>query len=106
MTFVGFDLTDTQLDDGDGWFFVIQEQPTEPRFGLDDPASRPGTLPTTWQEAAWSDTGLAPGEHLTPAAIGVVGLGPLEHAGVTAAALFQRPVRVAVHARHLVAGGT
>jgi hypothetical protein len=102
ISFVGFDLREDDLDDGHGWFFVIQEQPTEPRFGLDDPADRPGPSPTSWQEAAWSDTGLAPGEHLTPAALAAVGLGPLPHAGATAAALFQRPVRVAVHARQLL----
>jgi hypothetical protein len=105
IAFVGFDLREANLDDGDGWFFVIQEQPTEPRFGLDDPAARPGPHPTSWQEAAWSDTGLAPGEHLTPAALAAVGLGALPHAGATAAALFQRPVRVAVHARRLLAVG-
>jgi len=102
ISFVGFDLREDDLDDGHGWFFVLQEQPTEPRFGLDDPADRPGPSPTSWQEAAWSDTGLAPGEHLTPAALAAVGLGPLPHAGATAAALFQRPVRVAVHARQLL----
>jgi hypothetical protein len=106
ITFVGFDLADHELDEGSGWFFVLQEQPTEARFGLDDPASRSGVRPTSWQEAAWSDTGLAPGEHLLPSSIETVGLGPLPHAGATAAALFQRPMRVAVHARHLVKGAS
>jgi hypothetical protein len=106
VTFVGFDLADHELDEGNGWLFVIQEQPTEPRFGLDDPPSRSGLAPASWQEAAWSDTGVASGEHLTPAAIDAVGLGPLPHGGAVAAALFQRPVRVAVHGRHLVGGGT
>jgi hypothetical protein len=104
ITFVGFDLADHQLDDGDGWFFVIQEQPTEPRFGLDDQVG-PRTDPVTeWADATWADTGLEPGAHLVPSAISAVGLGPLPHAGAIAAAFFQQPVRVAVHARHLVAG--
>jgi hypothetical protein len=103
ISFVGFDLEDHELDDGSGWFFVIQEQPTEPRFGLDDPVAGDGEgPPDNWQEAAWSDTGLAPGAHLAPMAIEAVGLGPLPHSAAVAAALFQRPVRVAVHARHLV----
>jgi hypothetical protein len=102
VTFVGFDLQDDDLDQGDGWFFVIQEQPTEPRFGLDDPASRAGAQPSNWQEAAWSDTGVAPGGHLTGPALAAVGLGAVPHAGAVAAALFQRPVRVAVHAKRLV----
>jgi hypothetical protein len=59
----------------------------------------------TWSDVAWSDTGVAPGEHLGPAGIATVGLRPPPaHAGTVAAALFQRPVRVAVHARHLVTG--
>ena len=32
-----------------GWFFVIEEQPTEPSFGLDATAS----ALTTWRELAW-----------------------------------------------------
>ena len=35
VTFLGFDLTRTDAIADPGWFFVIQEQPTEPRFGLD-----------------------------------------------------------------------
>ena len=34
-----------------GWFFVIEEHPTEPRFGLDSSASPL----TTWRELAWPD---------------------------------------------------
>jgi hypothetical protein len=104
ITFVGFDLADHELDDGNGWFFVIQEQPTEPRFGLDDPAARTTENPSGWPQAAWSDTGLEPGAHLVPSAIEAVGLGGLPHAGAVAAAFFQQPVRVAIHARHLVSG--
>ncbi|MFE6288032.1 hypothetical protein [Streptomyces sp. NPDC057877] len=33
---VGFDLTETELK-ASAWCFVIAEQPTEPRFGVDDP---------------------------------------------------------------------
>ena len=35
VTFLGFDLKRDDAIAGPGWFFVIQEQPTEPRFGLD-----------------------------------------------------------------------
>ena len=34
-----------------GWFFVIEEHPTEPQFGLDVSAS----ALTTWRELAWPD---------------------------------------------------
>jgi hypothetical protein len=102
VTYVGFDLEDSQLDEGDGWFFVIQEQPTEPRFGFDETPRRSGDRPADWLEAAWIDTGTPAGAHLTPAALDAVGLGSPGHAGAVAAALFQRPMRVAVHARRLV----
>ncbi|MFD0507024.1 hypothetical protein ACFQ0G_38215 [Streptomyces chiangmaiensis] len=36
---VGFDITEAELRDGD-WCFVIAEQPTEPRFGVDDPPTK------------------------------------------------------------------
>lgn len=39
-----------------GWFFVIEEHPTQPRFGLD--LSR-GRL-TSWRELSWSDVGTRP----------------------------------------------
>jgi hypothetical protein len=57
-----------------GVFFVIQEHPTEPRFGL--PAGTPVTTP------------LAPGPD----------------AAATARALLQKPVRLAIHARDLLKG--
>ena len=39
VAFFGFDLTDDELRLGDGWFFALQEQITEPRFGLDESAT-------------------------------------------------------------------
>ena len=40
VTFLGFDLTEAEAKgepphNPDGWFFVIQQQPTEPCFGMD-----------------------------------------------------------------------
>ena len=43
ITFLGFDLTSTEAKgttgnpSKPGWFFIIQEQPTEPHFGFDKP---------------------------------------------------------------------
>ena len=37
ITFLGFDLTSGEATKDAGWFFIIQEQPTEPRFGFDKP---------------------------------------------------------------------
>ena len=36
VTFLGFDLKRDDAIAEPGWFFVIQQQPTEPRFGLDE----------------------------------------------------------------------
>jgi hypothetical protein len=62
VTFIGFDLTERQargtafqFDAEGGWFFVIQEQPTEPRFGL-NPAEAfnlPAGELRNWRDASW-----------------------------------------------------
>ena len=64
ITFLGFDLTEAEArgtTTDPGWFFVIQEQPTAPRFGLDE--MRTGPL-DTWNDLAWSDVGTAPGANV------------------------------------------
>jgi hypothetical protein len=123
VSYLGFDLT---LDDARGvngelgWFFVIQEQPTAPRFGLDEPADppSPGTL-MSWSDLDWSDI-IPAGADLTKVRYAGVA-GPLAGAqAVTlpvlsgraqptatwgadaaqmAAITYQRPMRVAIHAR-------
>jgi hypothetical protein len=57
MTFLGFDLTAGDARGGtvsspDGFFFVFQEQPSEPRFGLEPTASIPVKH---WSELAWTN---------------------------------------------------
>ena len=39
-----------------GWFFVLQEQPTEPRFGLDVATTHGGT-PAHWRDLTWGNLG-------------------------------------------------
>lgn len=60
VTFLGFDLDADKAVADPGWFFVIQQQPTEPRFGLDeapfeDPTG-PQTIPElkTWDSLNWA----------------------------------------------------
>lgn len=63
LRFLGFNLTqsivrgdpDPDADDA-GWFFVIQERPGEPRFGLDIQDSTP-PAPTEWNDLAWNHLG-------------------------------------------------
>ena len=108
--FFGFDLTDTDLGSGNGWFFALQEQLSEPRFGLDenpDP-TRPAGPPREWRTAAWPDTEVAAGSPFTVEQLRRFAadrsLQPLPSTSANvAAALFQNPVQVLVHARHLVA---
>jgi hypothetical protein len=116
-TFVGFDLTDIDLRQGDGWFFVLQEQPTEPRFGFGE-FDGTGTPPAlhSWSDTTWQHTGTVPGRYLRITGNPLAGkrlplagktlppVGPPEeatfvvHASHLAAITMQKPVRVAVHA--------
>jgi hypothetical protein len=114
LTFVGFDLTEEQVTPPPGWFFVIQEQPTEPRFGLDVPEGGDATAPPHWGELDWAHVGVAPGGHLLLADTALVGVslpladpsGPVANVGAAtfgqnaahmAAITFQRPFRAAIH---------
>jgi hypothetical protein len=60
VRFLGFDLTSSKVKgdpdpaaDNPGWFFVIQERPGEPRFGLDDLNEESPATPGNWNELAW-----------------------------------------------------
>jgi hypothetical protein len=64
VRFLGFDLTSSVVKgspdpaaNDPGWFFVIQERPGEPRFGLDNLSIDSPAKPTNWNQLAW--------EHLT-----------------------------------------
>src|SRR6185312_12634515 len=64
ITFVGFNLTNAEVAASPSWYFVLQEQPTEPRFGMDDPFDDNGnfTVPTLtdWNALAWSHVASTP----------------------------------------------
>lgn len=120
VTYLGFHLAidEARGRDGDlGWFFVIQEQPAAPRFGLDEPDGPPAT-PSTWSELDWADV-VPAGTDLATVRYATVA-GPLAQPAVTlpvlsgraeptatwgadasqmAAITYQRPMRVAIHAR-------
>jgi hypothetical protein len=58
MTFLGFNLTAADARGGtanspDGFFFVFQEQPSEPRFGLEPTAA--ASPVTEWSDLAWTN---------------------------------------------------
>jgi hypothetical protein len=59
ITMLGFPLTEQQVRGAEtrsgghpGWFFVLQQQPTEPRFGL-DVATTYGGSPQHWSDLSW-----------------------------------------------------
>jgi hypothetical protein len=61
VAFFGFALTasdargdETAGSPNQGWFFVLQEHPSEPRFGLDVPDGV-GGQPTRWSDLSWGN---------------------------------------------------
>jgi len=117
VTFVGFDLTRDQMLTGDGWFFVLQQQPTEPRFGLDDDPfgeGESGVIPTleTWNDLNWahvagSADALNRLSHLPVTGTSLTPTNPVKgvwarNASHMAFITKQLPVRVAIHATELL----
>jgi hypothetical protein len=113
ITLIGFDLSAAEAkggpaprrgepDPGSGWFFVFQQQHTEPRFGLDveGPAQ-----PAKWPDVSW-DVAAVHDAHLSVAGTrtSLSGAGsPLAgsfgaDAGNLAVQLLQTPYRVAISA--------
>ncbi|GGI03572.1 hypothetical protein [Egicoccus halophilus] len=112
ITFVGFDFGVAEARAGHGTMFVLQEQPSEPRFGLDGETDDTTDMPPTWSDLAWDHVGVQPGAHLdlerVPSELRADPSRPLatppspsavfgRDAGDMAAITFQRPFRVAVH---------
>jgi hypothetical protein len=121
IRFFGFDLTAEKArgatepraeSDDWGWYFIIQELPGEPRFGLDSKyqPDEDGSTPITWNDLSWDK--MPAGGFLKP---GVLPLAPFgaqpagslgnrwgKNSADMAAILFQRPVMVAIHAREML----
>jgi hypothetical protein len=107
---IGFDLTREEFTaaTGAGWYIVLQEPITEPRFGLDEPITEP---PVGFDIAGsrtprrrnvndlnWSDSTVPAGGHLrTSSPV----LGNAAHSADVAERLLQRPVRVAFHSTQI-----
>jgi hypothetical protein len=122
LHFLGFDLTASQAKgsiepeaNDPGWFFVIQERPGEPRFGLDitdGPPERQVDQLEGWNQLSWNHLG-------DPDEIPLIKLNPEKIPAVTGAPpdrdirwgfnaadmayiLFQVPVMVAIHAESML----
>ncbi|MFJ5830908.1 DUF3892 domain-containing protein [Streptomyces sp. NPDC093089] len=124
VLFVGFPLTvaDALGSETDpGWFFVFEEHPTAPSFGLDEPPRDAvyGPRPFTWRDVDWAATvrsaeelaalthvGTRPAFGADPRPLHPGPGAPMLSWGRNAATLahitLQRPVRVAHHASALL----
>jgi hypothetical protein len=134
VAFFGFSLTPSQaIGDPDatdatrdqGWFFVLQEQPAEPRFGLDVGGAFGGPV-TKWSDLSWTSLATNAGELATITHVDLnrslpdvrpmdTGTEPAWHAdsglgrtGAQAAHLayvtLQQPVRIAIHGSDMLRG--
>lgn len=115
IKFFGFDLTIEQargtektpgFDDNLGWFFILQEIPGEPRFGMDIEFD-PGSDGLTWDDLSWDRFGpdlkfiraglpptFSPSDN-TPDKWG-------RSSADMAYVLFQKPSMIAVHAKEML----
>jgi len=109
----GFDLTIKQtrgteatpgFDDQLGWFFVIQEVPGEPRFGMDI-SFDPGSDGLSWDDLAWDRL---PGDTRFIKAVVPPSMSLPDgnrwgsDSANMAYILFQKPSMVAVHAKEML----
>ena len=105
ITFLGFDLSREDARGGtapspEGFFFVFQEQPTEPRFGL-EPVEAASGVTTQWADLAWTSFAGGGGG-------GGAGVFRLPDLGLTTRArtIAASPWRLASQVMSLVVGGT
>ena len=111
VTFLGFDLKRDDAVADPGWFFVIQQQPTEPRFGLDAADfSEPLPALNTWNNLSWGHFADMPAELQALSYLPVVTTLPCPVNGrgrrvsnrrAPGVITLQRPVRIAIHAREI-----
>jgi hypothetical protein len=104
---VGFPLTEAQLAAAN-WWFILEQQLTTPRFGLDTDGP---PRPSSWADASWAWSEVPPGGHIS------LDRNPIKDFQLTGASrtadkvaqnLLQHPIRVAIHRDRLLQnpGGT
>jgi hypothetical protein len=117
----GFDLDPAVARGNPGWFFVLQEHPSEPRFGLAAPNGALGEQPSTWDKLGWNHlvktaeelsalryidlAAELPREPAAPDEVGAVwhaGGSPPSRAADLAHITLRRPKRLAVHGSILI----
>jgi hypothetical protein len=92
-----------------GWFFVLEEPPSQPRFGLDDGPAIAFSQLTTWSDLGWESLGVPEGGFVNLAAVAGTEPGPLDGGiawGQSAAHMaritLEIPARVLFHASGLL----
>lgn len=120
VTFLGFSLSrDEAIGSATdpGWFFVLQEQPSAPRFGLDKALGMADTIPKAakWSDLTWGHMAAsqgafdalthAPARGALPDISGIPQPPAIvwgKNAAHLAYATFQQPVRIAIHANDMI----
>jgi hypothetical protein len=113
VSFVGFAISpETLRGNGDPWWFVIAQPPSEPRFGLDDASDETPAIPSSANELAWMH--MSPDDNPeTPVRFAIAnppvlsgklvdGLTWGASAAVQAHLTYQHPVRVAIRAAEML----
>ncbi|KGE88124.1 MAG: hypothetical protein ACE362_22415 [Phaeodactylibacter xiamenensis] len=118
ISFFGFPISAEEAlgsDTDPGWFFVVQERPGEPRFGLDITAEDAGSSFDSineWNDLAWPHVGVAPHDFLRINGLSREPLPPEsgephtytwgKNSAHMAGILLQLPFRAAVHATDMI----
>jgi hypothetical protein len=120
IKFFGFDLTipqakgidNPQLETDDwGWYFIIQQIPGEPRFGMDIDFEPDDPEHVTWDDLAWAnyapvngfiDTNVKPDSGFNPTGTGESITQWGTNSAMMANILYQKPVMIAVHAKEML----
>jgi hypothetical protein len=121
----GFDLDPAVARADPGWYFVLAEHPSEPRFGLAAPGTAFGTQPASWDVLGWDHLAvdaaglgalryidlnaalpLDPAAADSAGAVWHAGESPGSRAADLAHLTFRRPQRLAIHASMLIPAGS
>lgn len=94
ISYVGFDIAPQKME---GFFFILEEQMTEPRFGFDEP-DNDGQNGPSWLDVDWSEVNVDAGKYFRAANLKLAPPATLDkwqnpHAATVADALLQRPFR-------------
>ena len=110
--FLGFDMSEQQAwgCDGSGWYFVLEERISEPRFGLDVPSDM--VLDGDWDDLAWHHFGLetafesyltstAPSNHVS-GSFDTSDWNLNSSSSTISNIVLQKPIRIFIHAKQML----